>query len=147
MCWLLARANGLQTPWPSDYDLSHGELCQKFTLNHQKTATSWRTSCSQSGRNCLSIQNNKALLSFMKRLRACVKDGGRHFEYAVNTQSCFVQMNCCFLTCQLLLISLMFCWCQLDSAKTEWYIINKCLDEIWLKHATNISETFWLILQ
>jgi len=57
-----------------------GELCLNATRHFspsQIPLTSWRKSCKQYAQNSI----NKAVLSFITRLRACVKAGGRHFEH------------------------------------------------------------------
>jgi len=63
---------------PLDYHV--WELCLNATRHFnpsQIPVTSWRMSCKQYSQNSI----NKAVLSFIKRLRACVKAGGRHFEH------------------------------------------------------------------
>ena len=91
-----------------------GELCLNATRHFnlsQIPSTSWRMSCKQCDdlpRNSI----NKAILSFVKRLRVCVKAGGGHWtRLEIN---CFFQRfellaSCDSLKCQ---ISIWFQWFQ-----------------------------------
>jgi len=89
----LIKVNGLLTRLTSTlWTTMSGELCLNATSHfnpNRRTSMSSRKFCSRYGTSCHKTRSKKPyVLSFLKRLRACVKAGGGHFEHTLKWTTC-----------------------------------------------------------
>jgi len=89
----LVKVNGLRICLTSSlWTTMSAELCLNETSHFnpsRRTSMSSRMFCSWYGTSCHAQDSiNKAILSFLKRLRACVKAGDGHFEHMLKWTTC-----------------------------------------------------------
>jgi len=118
----LVKVNGLWTRLASTlWTTMFGELCLNATSRFNPSRrTSMNSRKFWSGDQLPQDSINKAILSFPKRLRACVKASDGHFEHTLKWTTCeiLVLIITCFLTMKITR------WCRLFRAELKiWHRI------------------------